>query len=165
MSSGISYGTAIHAYNILTHESICVFQETMDLFPCSVTVVNLGCKTQTEWEVQIREAYQLIRDEILPDQMSRAMVLGNSTEFKEIVASTLLSLNLCASILVISAEESFVAEKYRFLIARAKSNSMPIFYPNEVLPNLFLGPLPCLNDIVALEDLGALLAKIYYAMP
>ena len=137
-----------HAFNIIYHESILIFQDGVNHLPFLANISPDNSENSLSKRIQL--AYDTIMRECPPDSKRSALLIGEScSEFDEI-ADALQSLGVQQ--LYICREGNKIVASFPFISEYNPETWR--YYPSAILDNLFLGPASCLSDEEALVDLG-----------
>lgn len=141
------------AFNIITHDSLLIFQCTDKLVPCAAQIKHSDSLSE-----DVLNAYNTVMDNYPPDNSKHALILGPG-DAKEIatedlgqsiagrstedIAAVLLSEGYCTSVTIVHGEEKFLA-KYPFL-QNVDFASFP-GYSSEITDSLFLGGIANISE-------------------
>ena len=135
----ISYIDHTKAFNVITQDSLLVFQLTNKLVPCAA---HIAIGPHQDVETAVLEAYNYIMENFPPDYSKKALIMGETEMEMESVASSLISGGYCRETVLMCGEKDFLT-RYPFLVDM-KPSEFPI-YATQITESLYVGGAGCLQ--------------------
>jgi len=139
-------------YNLFINEKVIILDASAEANMSTLAGASRLDPLNQDVILAATEAYQYAIDEITPDNIYDAIVLGDNEARRRLTKEWLLSTGRCRS--VISVVRADLGEKYPFLLDRTFEELASHPKPNEIIDRkIFLGSLQTLNA-QSIYDLG-----------